>query len=101
MHQLFILLSYPPLVYLLLPFCFLVMCRRYFVCTCSYMGKHSAYEVSLLLYRCTLYMCMACFVLSNGTHVNMDAIILGLHPTPVRLIMYASSLMPGYLFYTI
>ena len=37
MHQVFIS-SYLPVVLLLLPFCFLVICRRYFVCTYSYMG---------------------------------------------------------------
>ena len=86
MHQLFILLSYPPLVYLLLPFCFLIMCRRYFVCTYSYMGYGSAYEV--FLFHCTLhYECVACFVLPNGMDANMDTIILRLHPTRVRVIM--------------
>ena len=38
MHQVFILSHLPLVYYLLLPFCFLVICRRYFVCTYSYMG---------------------------------------------------------------
>ena len=65
-------LSYLPLVYLLLPFCFLVICRRYFVCTYSYIW------VYILRTRCcccliavpciytSKYECVCgCFVLSN------------------------------------
>ena len=37
MHQVFIS-SLLPIVFLLLPFCSLVICHRYFVCTYSYMG---------------------------------------------------------------
>ena len=49
--------------------------------------------VNILRTRCSCfivypaYECVACFVLSNGMDVNMDTIILRLHPTRVRLIM--------------
>ena len=50
---------------LLSPFCFLVIFRRYFVCTYSYMGSDTTmYEVLLyLLYPA--YECVACLVLWN------------------------------------
>ena len=53
-HQVFIS-SYLFMVFLLLPFCFLAICRRYFVCVYSYMGSDSAYEV-LFLFCCILHM---------------------------------------------
>ena len=67
MHQVFIS-SYLPIVFLLLPFRFLVICRRYFVCTYSYMGRDSAYEVFLLFYS-ILHMNvwpLLCFVKLDG-----------------------------------
>ena len=66
---------------LLLLFCFLVRFRRYFACTLSYMGSDTAmYEVSMfLLYPA--YEGVACFVLRNLMDVNINTIILRLHPT--------------------
>ena len=46
-----------------------------------------------LLY--TAYECVACFVLWNWMDVNMNTIILRLHPTRGSPKMYASSLMRG------
>ena len=66
MHQVFI--SYLPIVFLLSPFCSLVICHRYFVCTYSFMGGDSAYEVLLLFYS-ILYMSawpLLCFVKLDG-----------------------------------
>ena len=83
MHQVFIS-SYLPIVFLLLPFRFLVICRRYFVCTYSYMGRDSAYEVFLLFYS-ILHMNvwpLLCFVKLDGwQHEYNYTINIRLHMT--------------------
>ena len=71
--------------FLLLPFCFLVICRRHFVCTYSYI--HGLIfcvlliAVIIVLLLDAAFECVACFVLSHWMDVNMNTIILRLHPT--------------------
>ena len=78
--------SYLPIVFLLLPFFFLVICRRYFVCTYSYYSWVKIMRTINRVYYCFIVsyigVCGLCFVLSNWMmDGSMNIIILRLHPT--------------------
>ena len=76
MHQVFILSYELPLVYLLLPFYFLVILFHMSQVFRVYVLVHGL--DSFLSYPA--YECVPCFVLSNWMDVNMNTIILRHHP---------------------